>query len=121
MSPARVLAVTVCLLLAASPLRAAPRERLLQYVPEHVGFCLVLHDLRGHSDALLDSPLVEQFRESPVGKRLAAAAEIEQLARVEKELKDLLGLDWKQLRDEILGDAVVFAYRPGPPGKPEQE
>src|SRR5262249_32431304 len=23
--------------------------------------------------------------------------------------------------DDILGDAIVFAYRPGPPGKPEQE
>ena len=25
------------------------------------------------------------------------------------------------MRDEVLGDAVVFAYRPGPPDKPEQE
>src|SRR5262249_853361 len=28
---------------------------------------------------------------------------------------------WRQLRDDILGEAVVFAYRGGPPGKPEQE
>ena len=28
---------------------------------------------------------------------------------------------WAQLRDDILGDALVLAYRPGPPGKPEQE
>ena len=26
-----------------------------------------------------------------------------------------------QLRDDILGDAIVAAYRPGPPGKPDEE
>src|SRR5690242_15972177 len=100
----------------AAPLHAAtPREQLLRYVPEQVGFCLVLDDLRGHSEGLIESPLAEQFLRSKLGKELAAAAEVARLAKIEKDLKDLLGLDWKQLRDEIFGDAVVFAYRPGPP------
>jgi hypothetical protein len=118
----RVVAALALLAAAAAPLRAeTPREQLLRYVPEKVGFCLVLNDLRGHSEALVDSPLVEQFRDSPLGKSLAAAVEIEQLGKAEKDLKELFGLDWKQLRDEIFGDAVVFVYRPGPPDKPKDE
>jgi hypothetical protein len=124
-STARARAVVAALLLSllsAAPLRAAaPREHLLRYVPETVGFCLVLNDLRGHGEALADSPFVAQFAKSPLGKELRAAAEFAQLEKVEKDLKRLLGLDLKQLRDEILGDAVVFAYRPGPPDQPKQE
>jgi Protein of unknown function (DUF3352) len=36
-------------------------------------------------------------------------------------MKETLGVGWAQLRDDILGDALVLAYRPGPPGKPDQE
>ncbi|MGH7173039.1 MAG: hypothetical protein ACRELG_22380, partial [Gemmataceae bacterium] len=43
------------------------------------------------------------------------------LKAAEKTLKENLGIDGTQLRDELLGDAIVAAYRPGPPGKPEQE
>src|SRR4051794_2935894 len=94
-------AVAACAALTA-PLRAeTPREQLLRYVPEKVGFCLVLNDLRGHGDALADSPFAAQFLRSPLGKALAGAKELEQLAKVEKDLKDLLGLDAKQLRDDI--------------------
>jgi hypothetical protein len=125
MSPTARSSAPVAILLTAvlaAPLHAAtPREQLLRYVPEQVGFCLVLNDLRGHGEALAASPFVAQFARSPLGKELAAAAEVAQLAKIEKDLKDLLGLDSKQLRDEILGDAVVLAYRPGPPDKPEQE
>jgi hypothetical protein len=115
-------AAAVVFAVLAAPLHAAtPREQLLRYVPEQVGFCLVLNDLRGHGDALAESPFVEQFARSPLGKEWAAAAEVARLAKIENDLKALLGLDWKQLRDEIFGNAVVFAYRPGPPDKPEQE
>ena len=118
----RIVATIVGAALYAVPLHAeTPREQLLRYVPEKVGFCLVLGDLRGHSDALFESPFVEQFLHSPLGKALALSDEVKQLAKFETDLKDLLGVDWKQLREEILGDAVVLAYRPGPPGKPEQE
>ena len=58
---------------------------------------------------------------SPLGKTLAGSTKVKQLAKFETDLKALLDLDWKQIREDILGDAVVLAYRPGPPGKPEQE
>lgn len=39
---------------------------------------------------------------------------------IESLLKEL-DVTPEQLRDDILGDALVFAYRKGPPGQPEKE
>ena len=118
----RLVAVLLVAAFWALPLRAdTPREQLLRYVPEKVGFCLVLNDLRSQSDALFESPFVQQFLQSPLGKALALSDEIKQLSNTEADIKSQLGVDWKQLREEIFGEAVVLAYRPGPPGKPEQE
>src|SRR5262249_31764597 len=90
-------------------------------VPDDVGFCLVVHDLRGHSSALLASPFLKQFLESPLGVAVRQAPEVQKLDAAEQYLKKHLGVDWPRLRDDLFGDAVVFAYRPGPPGKPDQE
>lgn len=109
-------------LLLSAPLRAAtPREELLRLVPDSVGFCLVLQDLRGHSAALRDSPFVEQLRLSPFAATIRKSEQLKKLDRFEAMMQEKLGFDWTRLRDDILGDALVLAYRPGPPGQPEQE
>jgi len=101
---------------------AAPRDELLRFVPADVGFCLVLQDLRGHAADLLASPFVRQLRQSPAGAALRLASWEDWLKQAEeKHLRKHLKIGWKELRDDILGDAVVFAYRPGPPARPEQE
>ena len=106
----------------AAPLRAAsPRDELLRFVPEDVGFCFVLQDLRAHAADLADSPFVEQVRQSPIGAALRGSQELKRLDQADKTLRQQLGVGWDQLRDDVFGDAIVFAYRPGPPGKPDQE
>src|SRR5690242_14919897 len=106
----------------AAPLHARPpRDELLRFVPDNVGFCVVLQNLREHGAALWNSPFADQVRRSPLGVALGAAQELQQLTNVEKELQKHLGIGWAELRDDILGEAIVFAYRPGPPGKPEQD
>jgi hypothetical protein len=102
-------------------LAAAPRDELLRFVPEDVGFCLVVQDLRGHAAAFLNSPFVEQLRESALGESIRKAKEFGDLVEIDKQLKNRLGMTGAQLRDDIFGDAIVIAYRPGPPGKPEEE
>lgn len=99
----------------------SPRNELLRLVPEDTAFCLVIQDLRGHSAALLQSPFVEQFAGSSLGKTLMQSPELRKLDGVEKFLQANLKVTWPQVRDEILGDALVFAYRTGPPGEPEKE
>ncbi len=106
----------------AAPLMAAsPRDELLRFVPDDVGFCVVMQDLRVHAADLAASPFVKQLSDSPAGAALRASGELKQLDKVDKYLQHSLGVGWDQLRDDVLGDAVVLAYRPGPPGKPEQE
>lgn len=118
----RVVWAAGLLVVLAVPLHAAtPRDELLRFVPDDVGFCLVLQDLRGHTAALASSPFAEQFRTSAVGAGLIKSREAGQLDKVEKELKKHLGIDLATLRDDVLGDAVVFAFRPGPAGKMEQD
>src|SRR6185437_5149495 len=110
------------LLALAAPLRAAtPRDELLRLVPDSIGFCLLVQDLRGHATSLHTSPFAEQLRQSPFMDKLRKSEELKKLDKFEAKIKDKLGLDWAQLRDDILGDALAFAYRPGPPGKPQEE
>ncbi len=107
---------------AAAPLApTTPRDELLRFVPEDVGFCLVVQDVRAHAAALSGSPFAEQFRRSAQGKALAGSPELRKLAALEKVLEAQVGIGWAGLRDDVLGEAIVFAYRPGPPGKAEQE
>jgi hypothetical protein len=109
--------------LAACPAARAqaPREELVRLVPDDVALCLVINDLRGQHDKLLRSPWIKRVSQSPLGKALREAPELLRLGKLKDALRKNLGVTWPQLRDEILGDAVVLAYRPGPPGKPEQE
>ncbi len=120
-SPRSLWAVIAAVVLAGPVFGASPRDELLRFVPEDVGFCFVLQDLRAHAAELADSPFVEQLRRSPIGVALRMSEELKQLDEVDKTLRQQLGVGWEQLRDDVLGDAIVFAYRPGPPGKPEQE
>jgi hypothetical protein len=100
---------------------ATPREELLRLVPDPVGFCLVVQDLRGHAAAWQTSPLLEQLRQAPFAVKMRSSTKWKKLEHLESEMKGKLGLDWKRLRDDILGDAVVLAYRPGSPGQPQRE
>jgi len=116
----------LCLLLIAhcplpTALAATARDELLRLVPEDVGFCLVLEGIREHGIALANSPFVNQFRTSLLGARIRNAPETQKLTELDRFLQRYLELDASQLRDDILGDALVLAYRPGPPGKPEEE
>ncbi len=110
------------LLLSGVPVlrAAAPRDELLRFVPPSTGFCLVLQGLRTHWSALRESPFAEQLRKSGLAETVLSMEDRHKLDLAEKKLQ-LLGLDWTRLRDDLLGEALVFAFRPGPPGKAEQD
>jgi hypothetical protein len=90
-------------------------------VPDDAGFCVIVRDLREQFDRLAKSPFAAHFVASPLGQALAKSPELQKLAEIDRQLNANLNLTWAQLRDEILGDAVVLAYTPGPPGRPEKE
>jgi hypothetical protein len=101
--------------------RAAPVDEVLRLVPDDVAFCLLVQDLRGHFAAMRESPFAERFNGSKLGQLLRGAPEMQRLAEVRRLFREHLQVDLAELRDDILGDAVALAYRPGPPGQPDQE
>jgi hypothetical protein len=99
----------------------SPRAEVLRHVPDDTALCVLLEGLRDRGNALAGSPFVANFAQSALGKSAAERAEVKQLLAVEKQVAAFTGLTAQRLRDEVLGDLVVLAYRPGPPGKPEDE
>ncbi len=116
----RVFALLVVALFAA-PLFAGPTADVMKLVPPKTTVCFVVQDLRGAAARLSESPFAAHFAESKLGKSLLASEELKQLAAVETVLKDNLGLTLATLRDDILGDAVAFAYQPPADGKEGQD
>jgi hypothetical protein len=80
-----------------------------------------VQNLKTHLDDVANSPFVEQFARSEVGAGLAKSQQAAQLQMLRDVFLGSIGLDARDIRDDILGLAEVFAYRPGPPGKPEQD
>lgn len=107
--------------LSAPAVAASPRDELLRYVPADVGFCLVVQNLRDKLGDVAASPLAQHVGKGGGIPLLAGSAEWKQLAEAEKYLKKHLGVGWADLRDDLLGDAFVFAFQPGAGGKTEQD
>jgi hypothetical protein len=120
----RIVGAAFLAALVSAPLQAAnvptPRDELLRFVPEDVGFCVIVQNLRDNGKALEESPFAEQFRKSAVGQRIQSDPGLSMLRNMEGVVKDKFGIDWKGLRDDILGDAVIFAYRPGKMGEGQE-
>jgi hypothetical protein len=101
--------------------RLSARDQVLRLVPADTGVCLIVSDLREQAGKLRSSVWLSALLTSPLGRALAASPEAARLDRFKADLKKHLHVDWPQLRDDILGDLVVFAYRPPPPGRPNDE
>jgi hypothetical protein len=114
-----VFALAALLTFAVRGRAESARDELLRLVPEDVGFCLLLEDLRGHTARLLESPFVKQFEKSAMGELLKTDPDWRKFQAGREQLERLLGIDWPKLRDDIIGDAVVLAVRPGT--KPNDE
>ncbi|OWK38676.1 hypothetical protein [Fimbriiglobus ruber] len=100
---------------------ADPAAEVLRLVPPDTAVCFVARDLRTHVKEIGQSPFVASLLESAVGKPFAQSPELQKLKGLEQFFVAQFGLTPQQLRDDIFGDAVVFAYRPGPADKPGDE
>src|SRR5262245_19136437 len=120
----RLIAGLTCLLfLAPTPVRAqtpTPAEEILRLVPDDMALCLVVQDLRGYSDKFQKSNWYQILNQSPLGSALFSSKEFGAIAKFEAEITKHLGVTWAQLRDEIFGDAVAFAFRHGTSNDDEQ-
>lgn len=116
----RAAAVTA-VLFAAAPALAGPRDELLRVAPPDAALLVVVQNARGHARALADSPLVEWLPSTALGKKLLGSGELKQLRDAAGSVLPVLGTTPKELLDDVLGDAVAFAYSPAPADKPGDE
>ena len=114
------LAVFVCLAVAPS-LRANPTQDLLRSVPADCSICFVAQDWKSHSQRIAESPFLAAVKKSELGRTILNPDAMEKIFALETILTEHLHLTVEQLRDDILGDAVLYAYRPGPTDKPDED
>ena len=102
-------------------LDAAPIDELLARVPPETGICLIVQNLREHGDQLVKSPFAEVLANSPLAEKLFPQKDRAKLAAFDALLRANLDTSFAEVRDDILGDAFVFAFRPAPLDRPDEE
>ncbi|MCE9533157.1 MAG: hypothetical protein K8T89_18825, partial [Planctomycetes bacterium] len=107
--------------LGASSAVAAPRDELLRLVPESMTFCVVVADVRERFKDIKDESFLNLISQTPFIKVQLDSPEIQKLRQIQQKISKELKITPEQLRDEILGDAVVFAYRHAPGDQPDRE
>lgn len=111
---------SLLIILAIAPLAsAAPRDELLRLVPDDMAICAILQDVREHFKS--DNPLLTSLARMPIIKTQLNSPEFARFVEVQTKVLDELGLTKEQLVDDLIGDAFVFAFRPDPMGKQENE
>src|SRR5688572_24458984 len=64
---------------------ADPTDELLRFVPADVAFCVSVRDLRGHSERLANSPFLEQWEKTELGKAFTASSQWQQWLKFEEQ------------------------------------
>jgi len=117
----RSLAIFVLFIVATPTFAASPRDELLRVAPPDAALLVVVQNAKGHVRSLIESPFVEWFPSTPIGKKLLAAVDLKQFRDVATNVLPALGTTPQAVLDDVLGDAVAFAYSPAPEGKPGDE
>jgi hypothetical protein len=120
--PGRVLLATIALLaIAASGAATEPAERpanaLLRLVPPEVAVVVTIEGLRDQARAFGASKLAADLVKLPAVKAWLDSEKYHQFERSRAQIETALHANMNDLRDELLGDAVVLALRlPADPG-----
>ncbi|HEX3314809.1 MAG TPA: hypothetical protein VHR72_07965 [Gemmataceae bacterium] len=88
-------------------------------MPPGIGLCVVVNDLRGHGDRLVKQPWFKKVEENPLVRSVLQSKEMADIEKVRGNVEKQLGVDLNQLRDDILGDAIVLGHQAPPPGQPD--
>jgi hypothetical protein len=115
---ALTLALTPSLAFAAPP---APRDEALRLAPGDFALVVVVQNLRDHVTAVRESPFAAWFPTSALGKKFLGSADIKKFTDSTGPVLAALGVTPADVFDDIIGDAVVFAYAPAPPNDPKAE
>jgi hypothetical protein len=91
--------------------KAQTSDALLRLVPADAAIVLTVDNLRDGAQAFLKSRLADDLRELPAVRAWFGSEKYEQFERSRTHIETLFGTSLAELRDNLLGDAVVFALR----------
>jgi hypothetical protein len=95
--------------LAQPPVRGT--RELLKLVPSDAAVVLTVDDLRGQTKELLASRLAAEFEKLPAVRKWFDSEKYEQLENARDQIEAVLQVSLTEVRDQVLGDAVVLAVR----------
>jgi hypothetical protein len=115
-----VSALLVWLTLAAlAQAQEAATAELLHRMPPSVGLCVVVNDLRGNADRLVRQPWFKSIDQNPLVRAVLQSKEMSDVEKFRGNVEEKLGIKLDQIRDDILGDAIVLGHQSTTPGRPE--
>lgn len=111
----------LALLVFAPALSAAePREIVLNLVPPESSVCFVVQNLREQAATVAKSPFAK-WAADKLAPVLSDNEDARKLKFFEELITKVIGVSLLDLRDDIFGDCIAFAYQPGPAGQPDAE
>lgn len=117
----RFLAVLALTLLAVAPAIAGPRDELLRVAPNDAAIIVIVQNARDHYHTLAQSPFARWFPSTAIGKKLLESPELAQLRDSAAMIFRELDTAPDALIDDVVGDAVAFAFSPAPSNRPKDE
>ena len=90
---------------------ARPADSLLRLVPSDAGLVLTVEGLRDWWKSIGDSRLVGGLAKVPAVQSWLESGPIRDLKRSAGEIESALGVKTSEIRDDLIGDAVVLALR----------
>jgi len=97
-----------------------PADGLFRLVPPDAGVTLAVEDLRTHFRAIAAEPLPEKIRRLAGVQAWLGSEKARPFERAAKDIQAALGEPIGVLRDDLIGDAVVLTFMPGPTNAPDQ-
>jgi hypothetical protein len=97
--------------IGADPPAPTPADALLRLVPPDAAVVVTVENLRDQASAFLKSRLAVDLMRLPAVRGWFASEKYQQFERSRGQIEALLGANMTELRDELLGDAVVLALR----------
>lgn len=116
-----LLAVVAGLLWPLSLSAAGPADDLLRLAPTDTTILLVVQNPRGLYRDLSESPFVRWLPTTAAGRRLLGWDVWAQVRDVTSEVRDAVQAVPGASFEDVLGEALVFAYTPAPAGRPADE
>ena len=116
-------AAVVFLAVGVAPATAAPpaRDEVLRLAPPDAALVGLVQNARDHLQTLSNSPFARWLPTTAFGKELPGSADPKLLPLALSPVLGYLGVTLDELRDDIFGDAVAFAFSPAPAADPAAE